>query len=62
MLNLLMLCRSQNGHLLCSAVYDPRWLAKEAKKKEAGMAIADTSNSNAESANVVQESEWAFVV
>jgi len=35
--------------------------AKEAKKKEVGMA-ADASNSNVESANVVQELEWTFFV
>ena len=32
------------------------------KKKEVGMAVADTSTSKVEFANVVQESEWVFVV
>ena len=36
--------------------------AKEAKKKEAGMAIQDTTPSTPESANVVQDSDWAFTV
>ena len=37
----------------------PKVAVKEAKKKEAGMAVAaDTSKSNVESANVVKESEW----
>ena len=47
------------GHVIKEC---PKVAAKEAKKKEAGMAVADATTSNAESANVVQESEWAFVV
>ena len=40
----------------------PKIAAKEAKKKEANIAIVDASPSNAKSANVVQDSEWAFIV
>ena len=40
----------------------PKVLAKEAKKKEANIAIVDASPSNAKSANVVQDAEWAFTV
>ena len=48
------------GHMIKDC---PKVDAKEArKKKEASMAVADTSKSNAEFANVVQESEWAFAV
>ena len=36
--------------------------AKEAKKKEAGMDVQDTTPSTPESANVVQDSDWAFTV
>ena len=35
---------------------------KEAKKKEAGMVVQDTTLSTPESANVVQDLDWAFTV
>ena len=47
------------GHMIKDC---PKVAAKEERKKEAGMVVVDTSKSNAESANVVQESEWAFDV
>ena len=40
----------------------PKIAAKEAKKKEANIAVVDASPSNAKSANVVQDAEWAFTV
>ena len=40
----------------------PKLAAKEAKKKEAGMAVADATPSTPDSANVVQDFEWAFTV
>ena len=47
------------GHVIKEC---PKVAAKEAKKKESGMAVVDASTSNVASANVVEESEWAFVV
>ena len=35
---------------------------KEAKKKEAGMAVVDASPSHAESVNLVKDVDWAFSV
>ena len=40
----------------------PKIAVKEAKKKEANIAIVDASPSNAESANVVQDIEWEFTI
>ena len=40
----------------------PKLKQKEAKKKEAGMVVVDASPSNSESANMVQDIEWAFNV
>ena len=48
-----------NDHLIKDC---PKLKAKEAKKKEASMAISDASPSNLESANMVQDTEWAFNV
>ena len=44
--------------------YCPKVKAKEAKKREASMAIieATTTPSNGESANIVQDADWAFSV
>jgi len=40
----------------------PKVATKEARKKEAGMAVANTSISNVEFAYIMHESEWAFAV
>ena len=42
----------------------PKVKAKEAKKREAGMAVAEapTSDTNGDSANVAQDADWAFSV
>ena len=40
----------------------PKIGAKEAKMKEASIAIVAASPSNSESANVVQDSKWAFTI
>ena len=46
-----------NDHVIKSC---PKLVAKEAKKKEDSMAVADASASNSESANVVQDADWTF--
>jgi transposase InsO family protein len=46
-----------NDHIIKNC---PKLAAKEAKKKEAGMAVAKASTPKTESANLVQEEEWAF--
>ena len=52
-------CR-EPGHFIKEC---PKLKEKESKKKESGMAVADASPSpNAESANLVQDAEWAFSV
>ena len=51
-----------NDHIIKDC---PKIKAKEAKKKEAGMAAtteAPTTNSKSESANVTQDADWAFTV
>ena len=40
----------------------PKIFVKEAKNKESNIAIIDASPSNAKSANVVQDSEWEFII
>ena len=52
----------ENDHIIKDC---PKIKAKEAKKKEAGMAAtteAPTTNSKSESANVAQDADWAFTV
>ena len=40
----------------------PKIVAKEVKKKEANIVVVDAAPSNAKSANVVQDAEWAFTI
>ena len=51
-------CR-ETGHYIKEC---PKLKEKEAKKKEAGMAVVDASLSHAQSVNLVQDANWAFSV
>ena len=54
-----LFCKYYKGidHILKNC---PKLIVKEAKKKEAGMAIAEASTAKTESANLVQNEEWTF--